>query len=170
MRKFWPFIYFGSAVPCVIGGYESLLPEHTAGTNADWIFVTITFVTTCLFPLGAMAYSRRRGVETFRKPSLDRHPLGWWSDTLQPLRVSWVLWHYMPSVHGLLFRGQTTRASCSFCFTLRWQADFLLVSGLFIEFMPSGSPNTALELTAMVAFRSAIAACVFTRRSPAFGR
>jgi hypothetical protein len=31
-------------------------------------------------------------------------------------------------------------------------------------------PNTALELTALVAFRSAFAAYVFLRRSSAFGR
>ncbi len=90
MRKIWPFIYLAGAIFCVIGGFSSLSPERTAQTNADWIFVSITFVTCSLFPLGAMAYSRRRGVETFRKPSLDRHPLGWGSDTLQPLRVSWV--------------------------------------------------------------------------------
>ena len=88
MRKVWTFIYLAGAILCVIGGYVSLMPSHTADTDADWIFVTITFVMTSLFPLGAMAYSRCRGVQTFRKPSLDRHPLGWWSDTLQPLRVS----------------------------------------------------------------------------------
>jgi hypothetical protein len=60
----------------------------TASTNADWVFVAITFVATSLFPLGAMAYSRSRGVETFRKPTLDRPPLGWWTDTLQPIRVT----------------------------------------------------------------------------------
>jgi hypothetical protein len=32
------------------------------------------------------------------------------------------------------------------------------------------APNTALELTALVAFGSAIAACVFLRRSSAFVR
>jgi len=90
MHKVWRFIYLIGAVACVIGGYVSLSPERTANTNADWIFVAITFVLTGLFPLGAMAYSRSRGVETFRKPSLDRAPHGWWTDTLQPIRVSWV--------------------------------------------------------------------------------
>jgi hypothetical protein len=90
MRKIWPFLYLAGAVFCVIGGYHSLSPERTARTNADWIFVSVTFILTSLFPLGAMAYSRRRGVETFRKPSLGRAPLGWWTDTLQPIRVSWV--------------------------------------------------------------------------------
>ena len=88
MHRIWPFIYLAGAILCVIGGYGSLAPAQTAGTNADWIFITITLVSTSLFPLGAMAFSRLRGVETFRRPSLVRHPLGWWSDTLQPLRVT----------------------------------------------------------------------------------
>lgn len=90
MRKIWPLLYLAGAIFCVIGGYRSLSPETTVRTNSDWIFVTITFFLTGLFPLGAMAYSRLRGVETFRKPSLDRPPHGWWADTLQPIRVSWV--------------------------------------------------------------------------------
>jgi hypothetical protein len=35
-----------------------------------------------------MAYSRGIGVQQFCRPSLDRHPFGWWRDTLQPLRIS----------------------------------------------------------------------------------
>ena len=88
MRKVWKSIYSAGAVLCIVGGYGSLSPK--AETNADWIFVTITFVTTSLFPLGAMAYSRLRGINTFRKPSLDRSPFGWWDDTLQSIRVSWI--------------------------------------------------------------------------------
>ena len=90
MSKVWKFIYLAGAVLSVYGGFSSLSPELTVQTNSDWIFVAITFVTASLFPLGAMAYSRRRGIETFLKPSLDRAPLGWWTDTLQPIRVSWV--------------------------------------------------------------------------------
>ncbi|HEY2082656.1 MAG TPA: hypothetical protein VGI88_07700 [Verrucomicrobiae bacterium] len=91
MRKVWPFIYLIGAAFSFIGGYRSLAQERTVQTNADWILVTITFIMMCLFPLGAMAYSRRRWrVEVFRRPSLDRHPIGWWRDTLQPIRVSWV--------------------------------------------------------------------------------
>ena len=87
MRKLWKFIYSAGAILCVVGGYSSLFPK--TDTNADWIFVAITFVTTGLFPLGAMAYSRLRGVMTFRRPSLDRSPYDW-NDTLQSIRVSWV--------------------------------------------------------------------------------
>jgi hypothetical protein len=87
-HRIWPFIYLTGAILSVIGGYRSLAPERVAGTNADWIFVTITLITTFLFPFGAMAYSRSRGVDTFRRPSWIRQPLGWWSDTLQSLRVT----------------------------------------------------------------------------------
>jgi len=78
------------AVLCALGGYNSLTPERTAKTNADWIFVTLSFVMMCLFPLAALAYSRRIGIDSFRLPSLDRQPLGWWRDPLQPLRISLV--------------------------------------------------------------------------------
>ena len=88
MRRLWPFIYVALFVSTAVGVYESLAPKETAHTNSDWIFVSITFVLTCLFPLGAMSYSRGIGVQQFRRPSLDRHPFGWWRDTLQPLRMS----------------------------------------------------------------------------------
>jgi|ERR1051325_299340 hypothetical protein len=87
-RRVWLSIYIIGAVFTLWGGYKSLAPEQTAKTNSDWVFVSITFVLTCLFPLGAIAYSRLIGVQQFRPPSFDRHPLGWWRDTLQPLRVS----------------------------------------------------------------------------------
>jgi hypothetical protein len=88
MRRLWPFIYVLSSLLIPWGGYCSLDPAKTANTNADWVFVSIVFVMTCLFPLGAMAYSRRIGVQQFRRPSFDRSPFGWWRDTLQPLRLS----------------------------------------------------------------------------------
>jgi hypothetical protein len=91
MKHIWPFIYAASAVGTVLGGYQSLSSKQTAQTNVDWIFVSITFVTLLFLPLGAMAYSRRRGVETYRRPNFRRQPLGWWTDTLQPIRISLIL-------------------------------------------------------------------------------
>src|SRR6185503_384625 len=91
MKFFWRIAYallFGYAI---WGGYGSLSPQRTSHTNPDWVFVSITFVLMILFPLGAMFYARSRGVSTFRRPSFDRFPLGWWTDTLQPLRVTLVL-------------------------------------------------------------------------------
>ena len=89
-RRLWLTFYSIGAILIPWSGYRSLDPAETARTDADWLFVSITFVVTCLFPIGAMAYSRSIGVQKFRRPSLDRHPLGWWRDTLQPLRVSLV--------------------------------------------------------------------------------
>jgi hypothetical protein len=89
-RRLWLTIYCIAAILTLWSGYRGLEPAQTARTNADWIFVSITFVLTCLFPLSAMAYSRSIGVQEFRRPSLDRHPFGWWRDTLQPLRASLV--------------------------------------------------------------------------------
>jgi len=88
MNQAWKLIYAIGGAGFLVSGYTSLDPASTAGTNSDWVFVTLSFVSSCVFPLVAMAYSRRKGVETFRRPSLDRHPINWWGDPLQSLRVS----------------------------------------------------------------------------------
>jgi hypothetical protein len=90
MPRLWKFIYVAGALLCFVSGYRSLDAARTAQMSTDWTFIAIAFVGTCFFPLVAMAYSRRIGVESFRRPSLDRGPIGWWRDTLQPLRVSLV--------------------------------------------------------------------------------
>jgi hypothetical protein len=90
MPRLWKFVYVAGGIFSILCGYMSLDFAHAAQMSADWILVTVAFVGTCLFPLGAMAYSRHIGVESFRRPSLDRPPIGWWRDTLQPLRVSLV--------------------------------------------------------------------------------
>jgi hypothetical protein len=88
MNRLWPLIYVGFGLLSLNGGYESLRPERTDKTNADWVFIIIILILFCLFPLGAVSVGRAYGVETFRRPTFHRHPFGWWSDTLQPLRVS----------------------------------------------------------------------------------
>lgn len=88
MKKIWPVIYAVLIPLITVSGYRALGPEATAGTNVDWIFVAVAFVCLSLFPLGAIAYgfhySRK---EKMRGPTWDRPPLGWWTDTLQPLRL-----------------------------------------------------------------------------------
>jgi hypothetical protein len=87
--KIWPPIYLALVPLSAVGGYREMQPEATAGTNADWIFVSITFVTCSVFPIGAAAYGfRHSGKSHLRRPTWDRPPLGWWTDTLQPIRVS----------------------------------------------------------------------------------
>jgi hypothetical protein len=91
MKKIWPVIYIVLVPVTLISGYRELSPEATAGTNADWLFITITFVAMLFFPLGAVAYGFKYSrKEKMRRPTWDRHPIGWWTDTLQPLRVSLV--------------------------------------------------------------------------------
>jgi hypothetical protein len=88
MRRIWPIIYFVGAISAVYTGYSELQPNNTAKTNADWIFVTVSFVTMLALPMLSVAFARHRGVEEFRRPSFTRSPLGWWSDTLQPIRLT----------------------------------------------------------------------------------
>lgn len=73
---------------CILNGYSSLASGRAAHANAHWILVPLVFVIMCFFPLLAMANGRRFGVETFRRPSFNRHPIGLWRDTLQPVRVA----------------------------------------------------------------------------------
>ena len=88
MRHVWPVIYLIGAFSASLNGYQQLQPSETAKTNADWIFVTVCFVTMLIAPSLMVAFARHRGVEEFRKPSFTRWPLGWWSDTLQPIRLT----------------------------------------------------------------------------------
>jgi hypothetical protein len=88
MRRIWPIIYLAGAFSAVYTGYSELEPNKTAETNADWIFVTVSFVTMFALPVLSVAFARHRGVEQFRRPSFTRSPLGWWSDTLQTVRLT----------------------------------------------------------------------------------
>jgi len=87
MRHIWPVLYFVGLTSAAYSGYCGLQPHNTAKTNADWIFVTVSFVISVAAPTLAVAVARNRGVEVFRRPSLTRQPFGWWSDTLQPIRL-----------------------------------------------------------------------------------
>ncbi len=89
--KIWRVVYAALAPIAVYSGYREMSPEATAGTNTDWVFVTITFVLMSVFPVAALAYGlRHSNKQKMERPTWDRHPLGWWTDTLQPLRFSLV--------------------------------------------------------------------------------
>lgn len=91
MKKIWPIIYLILVPFALVSGYCELSPEETAGTNTDWIFIVTTFVSLALFSVGAVAYGfRYSNKDMMRRPSWDRHPIGWWTDTLQPLRFTMV--------------------------------------------------------------------------------
>jgi len=88
--RFWRFIYAVSFFLSLIQGYRSVLPGQVKDTDAEWFLVPLAFLGGLILPLFFMAYSRyRRGaVEVYRRPTFDRWPLGWWNDTLQPIRLT----------------------------------------------------------------------------------
>jgi hypothetical protein len=88
MRRFWIAVNLAVIGSAFYGGFEEAGPDHHLNTNADWIFITLSFILTALFPFGAMYYSRSIGVAEWKRPSFDRNPLRWWTDPLQPLRIS----------------------------------------------------------------------------------
>lgn len=86
MKNVWRIIYFGLLITAPYAGFTSLRPEQTAKTNPDWVFISISFVCTLLFPLMALGFSRVHGIKQFMRPTFGRNFLRWWSDPLQPLR------------------------------------------------------------------------------------
>ena len=89
MKNIWRIIYIIFIPIAVYSGYSQMSPAAVAETNADWVFVAVTFIGCVIFSVGAVAfgftYSKK---EKMPIPTWNRHPFGWWSDTLQPLRIS----------------------------------------------------------------------------------
>jgi len=90
MGRIWKAIYLIAGVACLLSGYHSLTPDSNHTSDPGWFLGTAAFSVGCLFPIAVMAYARHRGVKKFYRPSMDRQPLGWWNDTLQPIRVTLV--------------------------------------------------------------------------------
>jgi hypothetical protein len=84
MRRFWTIVNLALIASAVYGGYKNVQPRNHLNANFDWTFVSMTFLLTAIFPWGAMIYSRSIGVTHWRRPSLDRNPLRWSIDPLQP--------------------------------------------------------------------------------------
>jgi hypothetical protein len=88
MKQIWPFIYLLGGSLCFYGGFIG--PRHAqVSENIDLLAIMGGFVLTLVAPLALFAY----GIHFSKKavmprPSFDRHCFGWWTDTLQPLRVS----------------------------------------------------------------------------------
>jgi hypothetical protein len=101
VQRVWKSFYTIIFCAGPIQGYYSGLTERAKTTNAGWIFVAIIFVIMLAFPVMAMAYSRLRGVATYMRPSFNRWPFGWWSDTLQPIRVT-VVWSMLYALGAVL--------------------------------------------------------------------
>ena len=89
--KIWPIIYILLIPFTIFTGFHSLRPEDTAGTNPDWVLVIVTFIACSFFPLAAVAFGLNyTKKDSIQKPTWDRHPIGWWTDTLQSLRFTLV--------------------------------------------------------------------------------
>ena len=88
MKRIWPFVYAVSAPLCVYGGFLGPRRELNA-SDAGWMMIAIVFVMFSIMPLGLFGYAILHSKKSaMPRPSFDRHPFGWWSDVLQPLRVS----------------------------------------------------------------------------------
>src|SRR5215471_13802616 len=61
MRHIWPVLYFVGLTSAAYSGYSQLQPRNTAKTNADWIFVTVSFVISVAAPTLVVAIVRNRG-------------------------------------------------------------------------------------------------------------
>ncbi|WAC18905.1 hypothetical protein OVA24_16865 [Luteolibacter sp. SL250] len=89
MPKLWPWIYAMLIPVCCHAGYRIVRDAGGMPSGVHWVEVAVAFVAVTIAPLLLVAYgflhSRK---ERMRRPSWDRHPFGWWTDTLQPLRVS----------------------------------------------------------------------------------
>lgn len=88
MNLLWPILYAIGAAGAFYRGYLVVKNPGGTNTNADWFFITASSIVTFFLPIIWVSLARRRGVRTFRKPSIDRPPFGWWTDTLQPIRVT----------------------------------------------------------------------------------
>jgi hypothetical protein len=89
--KIWPVIYSVLFVAILVASHEATWPHPQKPTNADWIFISISFFTLWGFCPLAVAYGFNRSRKEFlEKPTWTRHPLGWWTDTLQCIRISLV--------------------------------------------------------------------------------
>lgn len=92
MAKPWPWIYAVLVLLCGHGGYRMVRDAGEMPSGVDWGAAAVTFAAFTIAPLLLAAYgfhhSRR---ERMLRPSWDRHPFGWWTDTLQPLRFAVVL-------------------------------------------------------------------------------
>ena len=87
MKRIWPIIYFILAPIIIFSGYDGT--RRNPDSNLDWIALTIIPVVVTLLPIGLFLYGLSySGRSKMPRPSLDRHPFGWWTDTLQPLRCS----------------------------------------------------------------------------------
>jgi hypothetical protein len=72
---------------CAWAGYFEMAPSRLRNENPDAVLCLITLFLMTIFPIVSV---RMAGVESLRKPSLDRSPFNWGTDPLQNLFFSTV--------------------------------------------------------------------------------
>ena len=88
MKRMWPFIYFALLAGAFVGGTGVFSHAH-GHTNVDWVFVTLSFLISLIFPFGAIIHARSRTAGSLVSASFSRGFLGgWWTDPLQWLRLT----------------------------------------------------------------------------------
>jgi hypothetical protein len=88
MKRLWPYIYLSLEVAIFLCN-TGLLRQNYGKTNVDWIFITISLLTTAFFPTVAVSYARARAIIDPPRPSFSRGFVGgWWTDPWQCLLLS----------------------------------------------------------------------------------
>jgi hypothetical protein len=86
--KIWTILYLILIPLTIYGGYREALSSDFSNSNADWIFITIAFFTSILIAPVAMLFSHIQKGLKLKKPSWNRGPFRFFTDTLQTLRVT----------------------------------------------------------------------------------
>jgi hypothetical protein len=91
MRRFWPYLYFSLAAVSFICN-TGLTAQNQGKTNVDWIFISLSFLVSLIFPTMAVSYARYRATGRLPAPSLSRGFVGgWWTDPWQCLLLTVLL-------------------------------------------------------------------------------
>jgi hypothetical protein len=103
MKQLWPIFYTAGSVLFFCAG---CVGPDDGSSIIDWVIISVAFLTMSVAPLGLFAFgvnhSKKRRMP---RPSMDRHCFGWWTDTLQPLRVS-VLGTALYTLGAVVAQGQ----------------------------------------------------------------
>jgi hypothetical protein len=91
MRRFWPYLYFSLAAASFICN-TGLTAQNQGKTNVDWIFISLSFLVSLIFPTMAVSYACNRAAGHLPAPSLSRGFVGgWWTDPWQCLLLTVLL-------------------------------------------------------------------------------
>jgi len=91
MKRYWPFINSWFLLLTLIGGFFGKKYQQGSET-LNWNAIGTAAAMLVTMPTALVAFGlSRSGKTNMARPTWDRHPFGWWTDTLQPLRASTLL-------------------------------------------------------------------------------